>query len=176
MAHPSGLLRTYPNPTLRVPHPFRALCGKGGIANRSDSDSVLENAVCDGNPRRNGGHDTSFAMSTYRFKLSRPGWQNEISQADLQLPPRVLSCVLVGLFLDLSALLEELEIYLGIGEYSKSAMIEHHHVVSVRLIDRNACADSTNSGCFLQIKHRLCRAKWIIELHFLWDVPAPSRR
>lgn len=63
------------------------------------------------------------ALPTYRYKLSRPGWQNEISQADLQLPPRVLGCVLEGLFLDVSALLEELQIYLGIGEYSKSAMI-----------------------------------------------------
>lgn len=65
----------------------------------------------------------AYQKPTYRYKLSRPGWQNEISQAGLQLPPRVLGCVLVGLFLDVSALLEELQIFLGIGEYSKSAMI-----------------------------------------------------
>ncbi len=44
----------------------------------------------------------------------------------------------MGSFLEFKALLEELQIFLGIGEYAESAMIEHHHVVSMSFIDRNA--------------------------------------
>jgi hypothetical protein len=57
--------------------------------------------------------------------------------------------------------LKQSEVLFGIREYAESAMIEHHHVVAMRLIDRNGLVDASGRSGVLQIEHRLRWAEWV---------------